>query len=122
MDRAIRNTLVVIVSIISGYLLINIADHYAYQLYDIHRPADMFRVPAGFLAFMVLSYALSALISGWMIRQFAATKELFMFQIAGLVWMLIGVSEVITHSYPVWFSVSLVSVCFPMVILGGRKK
>ena len=130
MSNSIKNTLVVIISILAGGLFVFLAESLIHQWYPLPTNVDpddmksikqyMPNAPVGSLALMVLTHAIAAFISGWLIAKFAKSNVQFLALITGMIWTLVGVTNIVMIPHPIWFSIADTCIYLPMTILGTK--
>lgn len=130
MNNSFRNTLVVIIAIVIGGLIIYFSEMLIKIIFPLPShidPMDMESLksylptaPVGSFALLILAHAAAAFISGWLISIFAKTNIQFLALITGLIWTLVGVTNIVMLPHPIWFSIADTCVFLPMTILGTK--
>ncbi|MFZ1579657.1 MAG: hypothetical protein WAT26_00890 [Saprospiraceae bacterium] len=115
MNSSLRNLIIVVIAMIAGGLTITCVE---YLIASIEWQNDLMH--PGKLALVVVAHALGALVSGIVIGKFAKLDAYFYTLIAGMIWTLVGIAQIITIPHPIWFSVADTCVYLPMTILGAK--
>lgn len=130
MNNALKNALIVIVSISSGGFVIYLSQMLIKLWFPLPQDVDsgnmdsmktyILNAPAGSLALVIVSHALASFVSGWLISNFARSNLSFLTLLVGLMWTLFGVVNIVLIPHPIWFSIADTCVFLPMTILGSR--
>ena len=115
MNSSLKNLLIVVIAMIAGGLTIAGVE---YLIASIEWQNDMMHPSR--LALVVVAHALGAIISGIVIGKFAKVDAYFYTLIAGMIWTLVGIAQIITIPHPIWFSIADTCVYLPMTILGAK--
>ncbi|MBK8625047.1 MAG: hypothetical protein IPN86_05650 [Saprospiraceae bacterium] len=130
MNNSLRNTLVVITSLLVGGIVLYLFETLIHQWFPMPADVDpsdieslknyMPNAPVGSLALLILTHAIAAFISGWIIAKFAKSNIQFLALITGMIWTLFGVTNIVMIPHPLWFSIADTCVFLPLTILGSK--
>lgn len=129
MHPALRNTIVVILSILTGGLLNGMIIEISPKLIAPPEGTDL-TTEEGLIAAMklmepkhflmpFLAHALGTLAAAWLIAKFAATRQTTLPYIAGFLFLIGGIMMVMILPSPLWFTLTdLLLAYLPMAWLG----
>lgn len=125
LSQTLKNTFIFIASLIIGGLIayyIEVFGQMGYSKSDFSKP-ELYALylesaSPGFLAWILLSHALGALSTGYLLGKFLFNNSQFLFKIAALFWMFSGLIDILYVPHPIWFTISDLCVYYPMVHIG----
>ncbi len=127
LSSTLKNTATFIISIALGGLVVYMMQQVGHFKYPPPEGSSkelitqyIQNAPNGLLAWVLLSHSLGALTTGWLLGRFLANNSLFLYKVAALIWMFIGMINILYVPHPIWFTISDLCVYFPMVFIGHQ--
>jgi hypothetical protein len=125
----LRSVLSLIAGVVAGGLTVSLGEALAHRWFptpgaDYRTPQAaaeaLARAPAAALWFLVLAYAVAAVVAGAMTTKLARADSLLPALAVGTILTLAGISNLIAFTHPLWLAIATVTVFVPAALAGGK--